>query len=220
MITEESKFDAVILGDGDFPFHGIPTAILKCCRYLCCCDHAGPKAMSMGLVPDAIVGDGDSMPPGFRDKYQSLTHIIDEQDDNDQTKATRFCMERGLTHIAYLGATGKREDHTIGNISLLATYVDELCIHPVMVTDHGYFVAAHGHNTFGTRPHRQVSIFNISCSNLQGDGLKWQLYPFGSLWQGTLNEATSDSVTIDSDGTYIIYFTFEGKEGEGGSRKV
>ena len=78
--------------------------------------HRGTKA------PDAIVGDGDSLPEALKQQYAHLLHLEDEQDYNDMTKATRFCMQRGARKIAYIGATGKREDHTLGNISLLAYY--------------------------------------------------------------------------------------------------
>jgi len=215
IVTESSAFDAVVLGNGDYPVGDVPLAILGNCSMLCCCDNAGPEAMKRGLKPDAIVGDGDSLPPGFLARHRDIIHIVGEQEDNDQTKATRYCLGRGYTRIAYIGATGKREDHTLGNISLLATYRDSLGVSPVMVTDYGYFIAARGRNAFGTRVGRQVSIFNISCSTLQGSGLKWPVRPFSSLWQGTLNEATDDTVRLDGDGTYIVYFTFEGKQREG-----
>lgn len=85
LIDEQSVFDAVILCDGDFPVHKIPLSILRRNSFLCCCDNAGISAFDHGLTPDAIVGDGDSMPTGFINSHSDIIHIIDEQDDNDQT---------------------------------------------------------------------------------------------------------------------------------------
>lgn len=210
-IDTTSVFDAAILCDGDFPSHDIALAVMRGCGYLCCCDRAGMEAIARGYHPDAIVGDGDSMPAAFAAQHAAIMHMEAEQDDNDQTKATRFCAARGLRRVAYLGATGKREDHTLGNISHLLDYADDFGILPTMVTDYGYLVPARGRNTFATVPGRQVSVFNVSCTQLLGSGLRWPLYAFTRLWHGTLNEALGPEFTVEGDGQYIVYITHEGK---------
>lgn len=214
LIDEQSVFDAVILCDGNFPVHQIPLSILRRNSFLCCCDNAGISAFDHCLTPDAIVGDGDSMPTGFRNSHSDIIHIIDEQDDNDQTKATRYCIGKGFHNIAYLGATGKREDHTLGNILLMTRYMDDFGIKPVMITDNGYFIPAKGRNSFATFKRQQVSIFNLSCSHLTGEGLRWQPYAYKSMWQGTLNEATGDNITLDGDGSYMVFLTHDRKTTE------
>ncbi len=208
---EGYKPDAVIFGCGDFPTHKVPMSILAHAKYLCCCDGAAAKFVSMGVIPDAIVGDGDSLPQQFKDKYHNILHLVEEQEDNDQTKATRFCMNLGLKDIAYLGATGRREDHTIGNISLLGRYMSDFGLYPVMLTDFGYFVPSQGIRAFASFPRQQVSIFNLTCSKLESEGLKWQSYAYKQLWQGTLNEATGNIFTLKTDGNYIVYMTYEAK---------
>ena len=47
-----------------------------------------------------------------------IVHVT-EQETNDLNKAFRYCLANGWTDIVILGATGKREDHTLGNIGLL-----------------------------------------------------------------------------------------------------
>lgn len=209
--TASSAFDAVILCSGDFPTHSIPLGILHSARFIVACDNAGERLIGKGIVPDAIVGDGDSMIADFRRKYAGIIHIVGEQDYNDQTKATRFCVAHGFRHIAYIGSTGRREDHTIGNISLLQYYRRELGAEPVMITDYGTFVPCEGIAAFGTFARQQVSIFNVSCHALTGSGLRWQPYAARELWQTTLNEATGDRVTLEGDGEYIVYLTHESK---------
>ena len=213
-LSKDTVFDAVVVANGDFPTTQIPLAIASKARYLCCCDLAGMTALGHGLMPQAIVGDGDSLPKAFLPAVEDLFHHVNEQDDNDLTKATRFVKGLGKKHIAYLGATGKREDHTLANIALMVHYYRDLGLQPVMITDYGWFVVAEGDATFDAFPRQQISIFNISCQQLQSRGLKWDIYPFKELWQGTLNEAEGNHFDIDADGIYIVYLTFEAKSGK------
>ena len=101
-----------------------------------------------------------------------------------------------------------REDHTLGNISLLMRYFRELQVDGIMFTDHGFFTPAFGDRTFSSQQGQQVSIFNFGCTRLTSSNLKWPCSPFNQLWQGTLNEALSDSFSIQSDGYYLVYQTY------------
>ena len=215
-----NDFSAVILADGDFPTHQIPLGILHQAERLICCDGAlltlhkwQPQEIERLRAEGKLygVGDGDSLPATLKAQYANIFHHVSEQDDNDLTKATRFVMERGMKRIAYIGCTGKREDHTLGNISLMVTYCRDFGLQPVMITDYGWFVVAEGNASFITFPHQQVSIFNVSCHHLESEGLRWNVFPFKELWQGTLNEATGKQVDIKADGYFIVYFTFEAK---------
>ena len=195
------QFDAVIVANGQFPTHRIPLEILEKAPHIIACDGA------VSHVPhaEATVGDGDSVPEEYKDRLIR----IDEQDDNDQTKATRYCLQQGWHNIAYLGATGKREDHTLGNISLLMRYYRELGANGVMFTDYGFFTPANGPCLFDSFMGQQVSIFNFGCTRIQSEGLRWNSYAYEQWWQGTLNEALSDRFSIDADGYYLVYQTYE-----------
>ena len=208
LITEASRFEAIILCDGDFPSHPTPLHLLRHALYLCCCDGAGQRCIEQGIMPQAIVGDGDSLSSEFKEKYAPIWHHVSEQDDNDQTKALRHCLSKGVHRICLLGSTGKREDHTLANISLLVRYVREFGVDVTMVTNQGYFVVTHGKQVFASHPEQAVSIFNISCKKLEGTGLRWTPYAFQSLWQGTLNKAETSIFELDGDGFYMVYRTF------------
>lgn len=202
---------AVILANGDFPVHPVPLRILEQADFLCCCDGAAVEAVARGFSPQAVIGDGDSLPQEFMEQYESIFHRVTEQEDNDLTKATRFCLARGCTDITYVGATGKREDHTLGNIFLLPRYLVEFGVNAVMLTDNGSFLPARGTATFKSFPRQQVSIFNVSCSEIRSEGLVWDTYAYRHLWQGTLNEARADEFTLRADGVYIVFQTYDAK---------
>ena len=194
------KFDAVILANGTFPTHAVPLKVLHEADRVVCCD----GAITHYPHADIVIGDGDSIPSAYHDRLIQ----IDEQDDNDLTKATRYCIAKGWRQIAYLGCTGKREDHTIGNISLLMRYFKEYQIEGVMFTDYGYFTPAKGDRTFEASLGQQVSIFNFGCTELSSEGLKWHCYPTTEWWQGTLNEALGTSFTLHANDYYLVFRTY------------
>ena len=227
------EFDVVIVANGKFPTHEIPLDILRKARYVVACDGAITSLQKVGIKADVIIGDGDSVPEEFR----NLLIQISEQDDNDLTKATRYCinhlspnpspflrpcgskraeLERTLhsspfTPIAYLGATGLREDHTLGNIGLLMRYYREMGVEGMMFTDYGVFTPAYGNRTFNSKAGQQVSIFNFGCQRLMSEGLRWNSYAYDQWWQGTLNEAVGDSFSFCADSYYMVYQTYETK---------
>ncbi|MBQ5626473.1 MAG: thiamine diphosphokinase, partial [Bacteroidaceae bacterium] len=178
-------YDAVIVAGGEYPTAPQPLEALQSAPFVVCCDGAADSYIATGGVPDAIVGDGDSISAANREKYAHLLHVISEQETNDQTKAVRFLMERGKRRIAIVGATGRREDHTIGNISLLIEYAragSDVC----SFTDHGMFIPCNGTTTHKCRKGQQVSIFSITAKDLSAKGLLYPIYDFNNWWQGTL----------------------------------
>lgn len=195
-----NMFDAVIVANGEFPTHDIPLGIMKNARHIVACD----GAVNNVSHADAVVGDGDSIPSAYEDRLIR----IEEQEDNDLTKATRYCLSMEWRKIAYLGCTGKREDHTLGNISLLMRYYREMGVEGTMFTDYGLLTPACGNRTFNATKGQQVSIFNFGCHRLASEGLRWNCYDFDQWWQGTLNEALADTFSISADGYYLVYQTY------------
>ena len=216
MKEQKTEYDVVILAAGDFPTDVTAMRILRNAKHLIACDRAVEELLEMDIEPEVIVGDGDSVSATTKAKYQHIFHTIEEQEDNDLTKATKYALQHfnllDTPTFCYLGATGKREDHTLGNIALLIHYYKQLNIVPTMVTNYGWFTVSQGKTTFAAFPKQQVSIFQIGCKHIESEGLKWNIYPFSELWQGTLNEAVGNSFTIDSDSAYLVYQTHKPKE--------
>ena len=217
-ITPETLFDAVVVANGAFPKHETLLRILHRTPHVIACDGAAETLLNAGFTAQQItvIGDGDSLAPRLKRQLHFIS--INEQDDNDLTKATRYvCTQHGQAQpqltanrrlrIAYLGATGKREDHTLGNIALMVHYYNHFNVQPFMLTDEGIFIAAHGDCSFDVTPGQQISIFNFGCQQLECQGLRWPIYPFETLWQGTLNEAVHSVVQIKADNSYLIYIT-------------
>lgn len=203
----ENSKQALIIANGEYPSAEQALAQLRVSDYVVCCDGGADAYIERGGVPDAIVGDGDSLSAKNRERYASRIYYSADQETNDQTKAVKHLMERGYTDIAIIGATGKREDHTLGNIALLVEYM-RAGANVRMYTDYGVFIPCCGTRSFASRKGQAVSIFNISAKGLRSKGLQYPIYDFTSLWQGTLNRAEGAEFTIEAEGEYIVFQTY------------
>ena len=189
----------VILAAGDFPQAEAPLRALREADVRICCDSAAEALAAYGLAPDRIVGDLDSLSPALQARYADILLRISEQDDNDLTKAFHHALTLDPARITILGATGKREDHTLGNISLLLDYAREAACPVEMRSDHGRFTAIFDTATLPAMPGQQISIFSFDNTlKITSAGLKYptDAVVFDTLWKATLNEALSETFTL------------------------
>lgn len=201
----------VILANGRYPEHQVPLKHLNDAERIICCDGAVVSLLEAGLTPWAIVGDMDSVPESLQKEFASVIHRSDDQESNDLTKAFRFAMERGIKRVVILGATGHREDHTLGNISLMAEYLKEADVW--IITDHGIFLPAGNGEVVSSLPGQQVSLFTPDVSaEIDSEGLKYPLAGrrLTNWWRGTLNEATGNGFILRYNSNYpvIVFIPF------------
>ncbi len=207
MQTIRDNIEAVILANGEYPTSDIPLQILHGAPYVVCCDGGADRYIKLGYMPDTIIGDGDSLSEENRLRFADIIHYNPDQETNDQTKAVQYLMAKGVKNIAIVGATGKREDHTIGNIALLAEY-QRMGVKVRSYTDYGVFIPCSGTQTFKCQNGQKISIFNISARGLKSVGLEYPIYDFTAWWQGTLNRCTDNHFTIEADGEYILFINY------------
>lgn len=198
---------AVIIANGEYPTSSQALEVMRSAHYTVCCDGGADAYIERGGTPDAIVGDGDSLSEENRTRFASRIHYSADQQTNDQTKAVEYLLGMGYTDIAIVAATGKREDHTLGNIALLAEYMQR-GVEVEMYTDYGVFIPCRDTRSFVSHKGQAVSIFNISAKGLRSTGLEYPIYDFTALWQGTLNRTTSEQFTIEAEGDYIVFMTY------------
>ena len=197
----------VILANGQYPMHPTPVRYLDEADLIVCCDGAAEKLIAHGREPGIITGDLDSVSPELKRKYNSILVIDADQETNDLTKAVRWCISQGIKDVTILGATGLREDHTLGNISLLADYNRDM--KAIMLTDTGSFRVFDSTVTIDSFPGQQLSLFSIDPDlAVTSSGLRYPLQELRltSWWRGTLNEALSDSFTLIFEGGNLIVF--------------
>ena len=208
----------VILCNGDFPSAPQPLKALAETNHLICCDGAYNSLMHNlpnYCKPLTIIGDLDSISGSSN---VECIHVS-EQSTNDQSKAFRLVLKRWPgAEVTILGASGKREDHTIGNISLLADYF-ELALQSgtsvKMLTDYGIFTPIANPTIFPSFERQQVSLFSMrqGCTILT-EGLQYPLNgeQLDLWWQGTLNSSLGSTFSVSpKNGIVLVYQTYEAK---------
>ena len=192
-------YPTVILAAGDFPKRGtLARRLLEGARRVVCCDSAADVyRRRLGREPTVVVGDSDS----GRGRFAELVKV-DEQDTNDLAKAVRLCAARGWTRPVILGATGKREDHTLGNVFRALDFGLEI------VTDRGRFVPVEGRAAFTVGKGAAISVFATDpATRMTSTGLEWPLdgVRFTDLYCATLNRASATRVTLTATKRVYVY---------------
>lgn len=204
----------VIICDGKFPKTEYPKYLIRTADFIICCDGALKKFLRNSKaifgeerLPDIVIGDMDSLSPSMKSRYKDIVVQIDEQEHNDQTKAFRWALEHleGVSQIYILGATGEREDHTIGNMSLLMEYARTFDlaskgINVEMISDNGTIFAVTDTFEMDCGEGRSVSIFSPDNSlQIKSEGLVWPTdeVVFDNWWKATLNKASRDNVRLE-----------------------
>lgn len=226
-----------IIADGEFPTHPVPLQKLSDADVVIACDGAVEELVAHGFKADYIVGDMDTLSPEKQQEYKDIIVRIAEQESNDLTKAFRFALdllskvtaadeESETAEINILAATGKREDHTIGNISLLADYqvlaMKSFDLHPhkstynieiKAYTDYGAFAPYYSaenkplvfkeldvlNDLTGYIEGRAVSIFAFDASlRITSYGLDYQTsgVTFDLWWKATLNRIAEEDASL------------------------
>ena len=190
----------VILAAGEFPRKGgEPYRLLASAGFVVACDGAADEyRREFGCWPNVVVGDLDSISGEIPPRAVS----VQDQDTNDLAKAIAWCRAQGFGEPVILGATGKREDHTIGNIyRALAAQVR-------VVTECGEFIPVLGDVEFRTWKGAGVSVFAPDPrTRMSSRGLRWRLdgVRFANAWCATLNRASSETVRLKSDRPAFVY---------------
>lgn len=84
-----------------------------------------------GIVPDLVVGDFDSAGEAYVQQYLHRHPEVQvrsfhwEKDDTDTEIAARQAVQAGCRQIDFLGATGSRFDHVLGNVQVLHMLLEQ-----------------------------------------------------------------------------------------------
>ena len=204
------KNPLIIVANGEFPTHEAPLEILKQSVSILACDGAADTLLDKGYTPDVILGDLDSL--SDQNKIEYTDHIVEtpDQSQNDLRKALNYAKDHDIDNIKIIGASGKREDHMIGNIFSLLDYKD---LKIKLFTDTGIFSCIHESQNIESFKGQQVSIFTSDNTiKITSNNLKYNFNDtaISYIYSCTLNESTSDNFEIlISHGSLLIFQTYQ-----------
>ncbi|MFN4056686.1 MAG: thiamine diphosphokinase [Roseinatronobacter sp.] len=196
MGTVVNASQAVTLVGGGEVLVGDLTHALRLAPKLVAADGGGNILADMGLTPDAVIGDMDSLRADLRALWADRVHPVPEQDSTDFDKCLRLIR---APLVLALGFTGARMDHTLSAMSALVRHgrcrvilvgpQDVCCLCPPEIA----FQVASG---------ARVSLYPMGRVTGRSQGLHWPIdgiafSPAGVI--GTSNRADAGAVRVQMD---------------------
>ena len=134
---------------------------------------------SLGLTPDLILGDFDSL--GFIPTGAEVHPV--EKDDTDAMLAARKALDLGCREVWFYGALeGRRLDHTVANLQTLQFLADRRAVGYLIGRDYLLTVVKNGALSF---PAGCKGIFSLFCLGPDATGVTIRGLHYG-LENGTL----------------------------------
>ena len=170
----------LIFANGELPDLEAARQLLTPEDLVICADGGSRHALALGLTPDALLGDLDSI---TEDELARLaggkTAVVRYQRDKDETDlelALNYALEQDPARIVIVGALGGRLDHALGNIALLA---DPRLIRRQCSLDDGVesVVLCRARTEINGAPGDPVSLvpWGGPAEGVRTDGLRWAL---------------------------------------------
>ncbi len=151
-------------------------------------DGGAETAINHDLVPDAVIGDFDSLPDKILSSFpKDRLHRIEEQDSTDFDKCLRNIHS---PLIVAVGFTGARMDHQLAALNTLVRHSDKRCI--LLGPSDAVFLVPPSIE-IDLPKGTTVSLFPMGAVEGHSEGLRWPIAgicftPDGRI--GTSNEAT------------------------------
>ncbi|MBE0669698.1 MAG: thiamine diphosphokinase [Anaerolineales bacterium] len=193
----------IIFANGNLPNLEKARALLRPDDFILCADGGTRHALALGLIPNVIIGDLDSMTFDLRPLTEKGTQVMQHSRDKNETDlelAIDHAVSLDPDQILILAALGGRIDQTLANIALLSN--SQLLTGNIKLSDGVEEI-------FFCRDQAKVEGRSgdiVSLIPWQGDvtgvfteNLKWHLH-YETLYpdktRGISNEMTADMATV------------------------
>jgi thiamine pyrophosphokinase len=182
--------------------------------FIICADKGANNAARLGIWPDVLIGDFDSIEPPFLEQFKSAgVKIISypaEKDETDTQLALDYAMSLKPKEIILTGALGKRPDHSLANIFLLLR-ADDAGMKCSIVESRGKIYLTSKSMVIRGRPGDLVSI--LSLGKAEGVDLTGFKYPskdgvldYRNPALGVSNELVGDKGNISVSSGVVLVF--------------
>ncbi|NOT03499.1 MAG: thiamine diphosphokinase [Anaerolineales bacterium] len=208
----------IIFANGELPNLEKARTLLHDDDFIIAADGGTRHALALGLVPNVIVGDLDSLPSNFEPSTFNGEIVLYPKDKNetDLELAIQHALTLNPEQIIILAALGGRLDQTLGNIALIGDLrpltlqqaqgnafdlrLDDGLEEVFFCRENAHINGASG-DTFSLIP------WQGEVAGIVTTGLKWPLknetlYPQKT--RGISNEMTSETATIQINSGLLL----------------
>ncbi|MCQ2421503.1 MAG: thiamine diphosphokinase [Lachnospiraceae bacterium] len=182
------------------------------------CDKGYRYAQMLGLKPDIVLGDFDSIDERpTADGFTLLTYPI-EKDDTDTMLAIKYALGKGCDQITLLCALGNRLDHTYANIQSMHYAAQHGACCEILSKKEQLRALRPGSYQLKYKPDTSLSLFALtdSCKALTIHGAKYDVERIelkNSFPLGLGNSWLSDTVSITfEEGILLVAESYMGDE--------
>ena len=113
----------VIFANGELPDQEAARAFLQADDYLIAADGGANHLMKMGILPEIVIGDLDSIDENTLFELTTaevkIEQYSEDKDETDIELALRYAVELHPSSILIVGALGGRLDQTLANLCIL-----------------------------------------------------------------------------------------------------
>ena len=204
---------AIIIGGGNCN-RNLKEYILPA-DFITCADSGYDSAKALGIVPDLVIGDMDSIISVVESGPEIITAPV-QKDETDSMLCVDILAERGYNEILLFGALGGRPDHSFANISLLL-YAAKKGINLEIVHENSHMFIIDSTAEISGKKGDTFSLFAIGgdANGITATGLFYPLDNetlYADNPRGVSNEFTQNKVTVSVKNGYLLAIHIKGGE--------
>jgi thiamine pyrophosphokinase len=189
----QSPTGVTLAGGGGFSLKLLEFAQLLAPRVVAA-DGGADRLLQLGVDPEAVIGDFDSIKPDTIARLQGKLFPIREQVTTDFDKALRSIVSPFVIGIGFSGA---RLDHGLAVLNTLVRYPEKRCF---ILGGRDVVFLAPRRMQIALKPGSRFSLFPMGAVTGASTGLRWPLQgidfaPDGMI--GTSNEVSAPVVTLE-----------------------
>ena len=224
------NFKTIIVADGEIPAPQFWPSFNQ--AQLICTDGAALKLQRLGVIPNIIIGDLDTL----LSHYPSTTLLqlqfpssqiikIDNQDTTDFEKSLIYSTKHLSFPVLCLGIFGQALDHSLHNLCLFSNYslrknislpantvlnsINIMWLHEFSGTIQWGFLLP-PKCCITTKPNQTISFFPMPEATLSSQGLKWELrnkHLSQNGFNSVRNKTADTTLMIDTNGLCFAILT-------------
>ncbi len=183
--------------------------------FIVCADSGYEWAKELGIVPDLVIGDMDSIVSSIEAGPEIITAPV-QKDETDSMLCVDILAERGFDEMLFFGALGGRIDHSFANITLLL-YAAKKGISLKIVHGNTHMFIIDSYAEISGNIGDTFSLFALG-GNAGGITTKGLLYPLNNetLYadnpRGVSNELLEPQVSVAVKDGYLLAIHIKGGE--------